>query len=345
MKKIFNSILSCGIALVTLSSGSAFAHDPDETAKSRAARTKQVNKVRHNSVKAARSGENKEKQARSPRVINGETVSMHDRNWQWTVSITANNLHFCGGTFVSPNKSASGDNIIWSTTTTNPVWVLTAAHCIRKNELDLIEQGRLTVRSGNTAIAAMDAQIVEKAFIHEKYNKDGALSNDIALLKLKSDVLITPKPEGEPENKRTSIALAKTSDLSWLYSSYTALNVAGWGITENGAASSVLQRVRMPYVDRATCSNAYSAAAASGAILPGMICAGYSSGGYDSCQGDSGGPLTYVPADSITGPSKNPVLAGVVSWGIGCAEPNLYGVYTSVLAYRGWMDATVKNNM
>ncbi|WP_170107322.1 hypothetical protein [Roseibium marinum] len=28
--------------------------------------------------------------------------------------------------------------------------------------------------------------------------------------------------------------------------------------------------------------------------------------------------------------------------GIGCAKPNLYGVYTSVLAFRDWMDKTVK---
>ena len=53
-----------------------------------------------------------------------------------------------------------------------------------------------------------------------------------------------------------------------------------------------------------------------------MICAGLDPGGSDSCQGNSGGPLTRGP--------DNGILTGIVSWGIGCARPNLFGVYTRV---------------
>src|SRR5262249_40374909 len=48
-------------------------------------------------------------------------------------------------------------------------------------------------------------------------------------------------------------------------------------------------------------------------------------------NGDSGGPLF------IRSPLSEPVQIGVVSWGPGCAQPNAYGVYTSVGYFEGWI--------
>merc|ERR1712107_553542 len=53
------------------------------------------------------------------------------------------------------------------------------------------------------------------------------------------------------------------------------------------------------------------------------------------CQGDSGGPFVHDRGEDVW------ELIGVVSWGLGCARPGVYGIYTEVDHYLSWIATTL----
>ena len=89
-----------------------------------------------------------------------------------------------------------------------------------------------------------------------------------------------------------------------------------------------LREVQVPIVSNETCKDSYG-----DIITSNMLCAGYPEGGKDACLGDSGGPLMVPAADNSW------LLTAVVSFGVGCAQPDSYGVYTRVRPYLDWIES------
>merc|ERR1712079_711472 len=103
---------------------------------------------------------------------------------------------------------------------------------------------------------------------------------------------------------------------------------SGWGtLSSGGSSTNDLQYVRVPAITNDQCNSDYGA----GSITDAMICAGYPGvGGKDACQGDSGGPF-------VCNDGGKAVIAGVVSWGNGCALKNYPGVYARTTIILDWI--------
>jgi len=140
-------------------------------------------------------------------------------------------------------------------------------------------------------------------------------------------------------DKKSSYPPIKLNNISYITEKEGVVyTVAGWGTTsENGSISNTLMKVDVPFVTKDACQKAYSEDNIE--ITDRMLCAGFEEGGKDSCQGDSGGPLVYK-----TKSSGNYYLVGVVSWGIGCARPHKYGVYSKVSEVLDWINTTIQQN-
>ena len=280
-----------------------------------------------------------ERAASDARILNGYEVKKGTA--PWAVSLRKDDRHLCGASLVSPQLDGA-DVTGWNSDDPRPVWAITAAHCVVSSDGKITPAEALDILGGTLSIEQSDndkgeVQKVLDVIVHKNYNLN-TLENDIALLKLSY-------PTKDLKINRRSVRLPRVTDGVWLNQPYVALYTAGWGRTETGFASATLQEVLLPRVEKSACRAKYEPYG--DYIGPGMICAGFVSGEYDSCQGDSGGSLFYRPAQngSVVARSPEAILVGVVSWGRGCGNAELFGIYSSVSTYSDWVEDQIEQKL
>ena len=190
-----------------------------------------------------------------------------------------------------------------------PEWVLTAAHCeVQVGEKVILGRLNLTETDGKV-------HTIVEVINHDAYNSS-THDSDIALVKLDSSSEQPPIPLIQENSGLTAPA--------------NPFTVVGWGrLLEGGISSNMLMEVTVPIHSNSSCEADY--ADLGWPITNNMLCA--AAEGKDSCQGDSGGP-GFV----IDGTQNMDRLAGVVSFGRGCAREGRPGVYTRVSRFLNWIN-------
>ncbi|MFD4671573.1 S1 family serine peptidase [Lentzea sp. NPDC058450] len=180
-----------------------------------------------------------------------------------------------------------------------PDQVATAAHCVQGREPASIRvvAGRLDLTTATGSTTTGKSYQLAEGYLTPSRGKD------VALLTLTAPLPHQALPLAEPT----------------VYMPGTVGTVYGWGrqseIDQN--KSPLLHKASVPIWPDHQCAATYARY-----DPEAMFCAGYPDGGIDACVDDSGGPFVV-----------NGRLAGIVSWGIGCARPNAPGVYTRITTY------------
>lgn len=208
-------------------------------------------------------------------------------------------------------NEANGDNWCGGTLAA-PNKVVTAAHCVDGKQPDFF------------GIVAGSADRTDEGAEHAKVT-DIWQHPDFSLSTMKDDVAVLTL------DKQLDAPVAKLNKDPDAYKPGTDATVFGWGATRAGSDDyqQQLRKVTVPVVADKTCASDYGKEFDKSS----MLCAGLQDeGGKDSCQADSGGPLV------IDGR-----LAGIVSWGDGCAEAGKPGVYTRYSAVAGDVAAQLQS--
>ncbi|XP_072137262.1 transmembrane protease serine 11C-like isoform X2 [Mobula birostris] len=192
-------------------------------------------------------------------------------------------------------------------------WLISAAHCF---QTPLSNPSQWQAYMGSVELGQGTRRDIKRIIIHPSYGASNANNYDAAVLELLNPLHFSKFIQ--------PICLPSSSKI---FPDGQHCTVTGWGaLAFKGQLPNILQQGNVDIIGEETCKNAYGQL-----ITPIMLCAGILTGEVDSCQGDSGGPLACKQSDGFW------LLAGIVSFGNGCATPGFPGVYTRVRAIREWV--------
>lgn len=281
---------------------------------------------------------------RTTKIVGGSVVGAPAFTGKWTSTVAlvdagvddARDAQFCGGTLIDTDL------------------VITAAHCVTNfGEFfpNIIDPEEVQVIGGRRTLSSTDGSKVDVTMIAvNKAFDPETLRNDVALLHLSAQPTgaLPLALVGAGETAFWGAGAGLASDLTngpW---------VAGWGerasqTTYTSALPDTLNQAVVPILADDVCVN--GGIGANDGFGYGrffdpttMLCAGtldssdlndfnVQNNGVDSCYGDSGGPL--IVWDTVSAWR----LAGIVSWGFGCATRLTHGVYTRVDSQRAWVES------
>ncbi|KAJ2944309.1 hypothetical protein O0L34_g18298 [Tuta absoluta] len=244
---------------------------------------------------------------KTPSYVDGDS-EFGEYPWQAAIlkKDPKESVYVCGGTLI------------------DGLHIMTAAHCIKSHKaFELrVRLGEWDVNHDVEFYPYIERDVVS-VHVHPLYYA-GTLDNDLAILKLEHPVEWTKYPHISPAclpDKYTDYA----GQRCW---------TTGWGkdaFGDYGKYQNILKEVDVPVLAHGQCQQQLKQTRLgyNYELNQGFLCAGGEEG-KDACKGDGGGPLVCERGGTWQ-------LVGVVSWGIGCGQPGVPGVYVKVAHYLDWI--------
>lgn len=215
-----------------------------------------------------------------------------------------------------------------------PDVVLTAQHCVQA--IGAVEIGRYNVSDDSEVY---EVHVIQQAVLHPEYHSDSAAKDvdeyDYALLKIYNATQLNDVTTTVTVNLNPAIPNTSGQELY----------VTGWGKSSldlySEERSDYLQQATVYYIENDYCRTLRSSdgeTTLDDRVFDITLCAGDFDELDDSCTGDSGGPI-FIRGNNSSGD----VQVGITSYGFGCANPELPGIYARTSYVADWIVQNVCN--